>query len=313
MAIPDYQALMLPLLRSCSDGKNHLAVDLIRHMAEEFGLSEEERRQLLPSGRQTVIANRTHWALTYMVHAGLLERPQRGQVRITARGRELFSRGLERIDLGVLASFPEFRAFRARSAGLDEGPWGEHEALAARNRAHGAAQTPEDRIRAAQSELDAALRAELLERIRKSDPRFFERLVVQLLVKMGYGSDLGGSALAIGGSGDGGIDGLIDQDPLGLDRVYIQAKRYAADNPVATAAILQFSGALAQKSASKGVFITTSRFTEDARTIAARLPQRIVLIDGDELGRLMIRHDVGVRIVETFHIKRIDEDFFIEE
>jgi restriction system protein len=173
--------------------------------------------------------------------------------------------------------------------------------------------TPEERLRSAAAELEATLRSELLERLRNMPPAFFERAVVQLLVAMGYGSDRGGTAAAIGRSGDGGLDGMIDQDPLGLDRVYVQAKRYAADNPVDSPAILQFSGALAQRGATRGVFITTSRFTEDARATAARLPQRIVLIDGDELARLMIHHDVGVRIAETLHVKRIDEDFFLDE
>lgn len=161
--------------------------------------------------------------------------------------------------------------------------------------------------------MERSLRAELLHRIRNVEPKFFENLVVDLLVGMGYGSELGGRAEAIGRSGDGGIDGMIDQDPLGLDRVYVQAKRYAEDNPVGAPAILQFSGALAQRGATRGVFITTSRFTDEARATAARLPQRIVLIDGEELARLLIRHDVGVRIAESFHIKKIDEDYFLEE
>ena len=173
--------------------------------------------------------------------------------------------------------------------------------------------TPEERLRSAAAELEATRRSELLARLRDMPPALFERAVVRLLPAMGYGSDLAGTAAAIGRSGDGGLDGMIDQDPLGLDRVYVQAKRYAADNPVGSPAILQFSGALAQRGAARGVFITTSRFTDDARATAARLPQRIVLIDGEELARLMIRHDVGVRIAETVHVKRIDEDFFLEE
>jgi restriction system protein len=234
MTIPDYETLMLPVLRACADGQEHRTADLGGQMADLFHLSEEERAALLPSGTQSVIANRTHW-------------------------------------------------------------------------------TPEERLRSAAAELEATLRSELLERLRDMPPAFFERAVVQLLVAMGYGSDRGGTAAAIGRSGDGGVDGMIDQDPLGLDRVYVQAKRYAADNPVGSPAILQFSGALAQRGAARGVFITTSRFTEDARATAARLPQRIVLIDGEELARLVIRHDVGVRIAETVPVERVDADFFSEE
>jgi restriction system protein len=313
MTIPDYETLMLPVLRACADGQEQRTADLGRQMAELFQLSEEERAALLPSGTQTVIASRTHWAITYMAQAGLLERTRRGFVRLTDRGRELLARAPERIDNSLLAQFPEFVAFKGRSRGAGRGDGSPAPTDPRPTVVVEAAQTPEERLRSAATELDTVLRRELLDRLRATQPDFFERAVVQLLVAMGYGSDRGGTAAAIGRSGDGGIDGMIDQDPLGLDRVYVQAKRYAADNPVSSPAILQFSGALAQRGATRGVFITTSRFTEDARATAARLPQRIVLIDGEELARLMIRHDVGVRIAETLHLKRIDEDFFLEE
>lgn len=312
MPIPDYQTLMLPVLRACADGREHATAELGSEMAELFQLTEAERAELLPSGRQTVIASRTHWAITYMARAGLLQRSRRGFVRLTERGREVLARAPERIDNNFLMQFPEFVAFKLRSRG-DE-PTTEDASASGRtpHEVPTVEQTPEERIRSAAGELEAALRGELLDRLRRTEPAFFERAVVQLLVAMGYGSERGGTAAAIGGSGDGGIDGLIDQDPLGLDRVYVQAKRYAADNPVSSPAILQFSGALAQRGATRGVFITTSRFTDDALRTAERLPQRIVLIDGDRLAQLMIRHDVGVRIAETLHIKRIDEDFFLE-
>jgi restriction system protein len=312
MTIPDYETLMLPVLQACGDGREHRTPDLVGQMADLFRLSEDERAALLPSGRQAVIANRTHWAITYMAQAGLLERTRRGFVRLTDRGREVLARAPGRLDDDFLMQFPEFLAFRRRSRGAGRGE-GIPTSTEPRATLAEVGQTPEERLRSAAAELEAALRAELLDRIRKLPPDFFERAVVQLLVAMGYGSDLGGTAAAIGRSGDGGLDGMIDQDPLGLDRVYVQAKRYAADNPVGSPAILQFSGALAQRGATRGVFITTSRFTEDARATAARLPQRIVLVDGEELARLMIRHDVGVRIAETVHVKRIDEDFFLEE
>jgi restriction system protein len=264
MTIPDYQTLMLPVLRACADGQEHATAELGKEMAELFQLSDVERTQLLPSGTQTVIASRTHWAITYMAQAGLLRRSRRGFVRLTERGREVLGSAPERIDNDFLMQFPEFVAFRLRSRHERPAEDTAEPTSAPCNAVSGPEQTPEERIRAAAAELEAALRSELLERLRRTEPAFFERAVVQLLVAMGYGSERGGTAAAIGGSGDGGIDGLIDQDPLGLDRVYVQAKRYAADNPVSSPAILQFSGALAQRGATRGVFITTSRFTDDA-------------------------------------------------
>ncbi len=313
MTIPDYQTLMLPVLRACSDGREQSTAELRKEMAELFQLTEAERVELLPSGRQTVIANRTHWAITCMAHAGLLQHSRRGFVRLTERGREVLARAPERIDNNFLVQFPEFVAFKLRSRG--DKPMTEDAPASGRtpHEVPTLEQTLEERIRSAAGELEAALRGELLDRLRRMPPSAFERLVVQLLVAMGYGSELGGIAEAVGGSGDGGIDGLVDQDPLGLDRVYVQAKRYAADNPAGTSKILEFAGGLSQRHAAKGVLLTTSRFTDDARRTAERLPQRIVLIDGDRLAALMIRHDVGVRIAETLHIKRIDEDFFLEE
>lgn len=312
MPIPDYQTLMLPVLRACGDGREHRTADLVRSMADEFGLSEEERRLTIPSGGATVIANRTHWAVTYMAQAGLLERPRRGFVRITNRGKELLASRPDRVDNNILNNYEEFVKFRER-ARWSPSHGGNGSTSASLPPSGVTGESPEERIRVAALELEGSLRSDLLRRIRGAEPRFFERVVVDLLVRMGYGSELGGRAEAIGRSGDGGIDGMIDQDPLGLDRVYVQAKRYAEDNAVGAPAILQFSGALAQRGATRGVFITTSRFTDEARATAARLPQRIVLIDGEELARLLIRHDVGVRIAESFHIKKIDEDFFLEE
>lgn len=304
MPIPDYQSLMLPVLQACADGQEHRVAELADRMADRFDLSPEERARLRPSGGQPVIVNRSHWAIFYMVKAGLLERPRRASVRITDRGRTVLAQDPTRIDNAFLCQFEEFREFRAGSGRTDRPPQLQE--------SEPAAETPEERILAARAEIEAELKEQLLRRVREGSPRFFEMLVVQLLVAMGYGNTLGGIAAAVGGSGDGGIDGLVDQDPLGLDRVYLQAKRYAADNPVGPAKILEFAGALSQRHATKGVFITTSSFTEAALETVQRLPHRIVLIDGDRLAQLMIRHDVGVRIAETLHIKKIDEDFFLE-
>jgi restriction system protein len=275
-------------------------------MADRFGLSGEERERLLPSGRQTLIGNRTHWAITYLAKTDLLERTRRGFVRITERGRATLSERPVRIDLKYLSRFPEFGAFHARRNTQANGD----EPVLELVEKKGA--TPDELIRSAHAQIDAALREELVSRILTSPPAFFERLIVRLLVAMGFGGQYGASAEAIGRAGDGGLDGVIDQDALGLDRVYLQAKRYARDNAVGPNAIRDFFGSLDIAKAAKGVFITTSTFTRSARETAERLGKRIVLIDGEQLAALMIRYDVGVRIEETFHIKKVDEDFFLE-
>lgn len=307
MAIPDFQSLMLPVLEALGDGREHPTKDLVQLMADRFRLSAEERQQLLPSGRQTVIANRTHWAVTYLAKTGLVARPRRGWARIGERGRQVLAERPERIDLKYLERFPELDEFRTprRSgspldvdASISLGP---------------ANRTPDEVIQEAHAAIEAALKAELLERILGKEPAFFERLVVKLLVAMGYGGENVGSAAAIGRSGDGGLDGVIDQDALGLDRVYIQAKRLERGTAVGPNAIRDFFGSLDIAKAAKGVFITTSSFSKQAVETADRLGKRIVLIDGERLAALMIRHDVGVRIAQTVHVKKIDEDFFLEE
>lgn len=207
----------------------------------------------------------------------------------------------------MLCEFPEFRDWWKGSSSQTRPSLASQDETAVETR------TPLERIQGAHAELEEALRGELLDRLRRGPPQFFERAVVALLVAMGYGHEQGGSAQVVGGTGDGGIDGLVDQDPLGLDRVYVQAKRYGPGNVVGSPQIREFAGALSQAHAAKGVYITTSSFTSDAKTTSERLPQRIVLIDGERLAALMIRHDIGVRIAETFHVKRIDEDFFLEE
>jgi restriction system protein len=276
-------------------------------MEEQFQLTAEERAALLPSGRQSIIANRTHWAITYLAKTGLLERTRRGFVRITDRGRTVLQERPARVDLDFLTRYPELDAFRsARRNGVELLDGHPPELL------RSSEATPDELIRSAYANIDAALRELLLSRILRSPPAFFERLIVRLLVAMGFGGQVDGTAEALGRSGDDGVDGVIDQDALGLDRVYLQAKRYAPSNPVGPSAIRDFFGSLDIAKASKGVFITTSSFSRSAQETAARLGKRIVLIDGDQLAALMIRYDVGVRIEETFHIKKIDEDFFLE-
>jgi restriction system protein len=306
VTVPGFQDLMLPVLLAVADGREARTGDLVSVMAERFGLSGEERERLLPSGRQTLIGNRTHWAITYLAKTDLLERTRRGFVRITERGRATLGERPVRIDLKYLSRFPEFGAFHARRNAQANGDEPALELVEKKGA------TPDELIRSAHAQIDAALREELVSRILTSPAAFFERLIVRLLVAMGFGGQYGASAEAIGRAGDGGLDGVIDQDALGLDRVYLQAKRYARDNAVGPNAIRDFFGSLDIAKAAKGVFTTTSTFTRSARETAERLGKRIVLIDGEQLAALMIRYDVGVRIEETFHIKKVDEDFFLE-
>ncbi len=293
---------MRPVLVEASKAPEVRTSDLVDRMSEQFRLSDEEKVQLLPSGKQAVIANRTHWAIAYLSKTKLLERVRRAHYAITDRGRQAVADSPDRIDLKYLARFPELAEFRG-----GRGQGGNETAVAKTDA------TPDEVIRATFEEIDANLRAQLIDRILRGKPDFFERLVVRLLVAMGFGGQHGLVAEAIGRSGDGGIDGVIDQDALGLDRVYVQAKRYVADNTVGSGAIQAFFGSLDAVKAGKGVFLTTSSFTKGAREMAERLSRRIVLVDGEMLTSLMIRYDVGVRIEETYHLKKIDEDFFLDE
>ncbi|MCR5220918.1 MAG: restriction endonuclease [bacterium] len=303
MAIPNYEALMLPLLRLAAQREIKNA-DACEKLADEFGLSEEEREQLLPSGRrQTIISNRVIWAKIHLAKAGLLERSQHGAYRITERGRGILKENPAQIDNQYLKRFPEFVEYlqaRVRKIVIppktpDEGTF---------------PKTPDEIIHAAHAELENALAQELLSRILEQTPAFFERLVVQLLVAMGYGGSLAEAGLVLGKSGDHGVDGVIYQDALGLDRIYVQAKRYAAGNTVGSPEIHNFFGSLDRFKAAKGLFVTTSTFTNDARETAKLLSKRIVLIDGEQLVRLMIRYGVGCRVEDTLYLKKIDEDFF---
>ena len=296
---------MLPVLRSAMSGPIAIS-DVVEKLASDFGLTEEERKKLLPSGKQTVIANRVHWARSYLKQAALVENIQRGIFSLTNRGREVLKSDIDRIDNHFLEQFPEFQAFKERArasqqkdSGIDPIPSGESEI-----------DSPEDMLRRAHRRTVDELKAELIERVQSSPPDFFERLIVLLLTKMGYGGSIENAGRAIGRSGDGGIDGLIDQDTLGLDRVYVQAKRYATGNNIGPGAIRDFFGALDRERAAKGVFVTTSDFTKDARETAAHLSKRIVLIDGLGLADLMVRFNVGCQIEETFQLQGIDEDFF---
>jgi restriction system protein len=305
MPIPDYQTFMLPLLRLAGDGHEHFFRDAVSSLSDQFGLSDEERSARLASGQQTVVANRVGWARTYMKKAGLLESTRRGYFRITDRGSEILRENPERIDERFLDRFPEFSEFkRARSS---DGPSGnESEPLPLPDR------TPEEEIDDAYQRIRSTLAAELLSSIRATTPERFERLVVDLLVKMGYGGTRRDAGEAIGRSGDGGIDGIIKEDRLGLDAIYIQAKRWADGNGVGRPEIQKFAGALQGHRARKGVFITTSHFSREAADYVTRIDSKIVLIDGETLAQLMIDYGLGVASVASYEIKKIDSDYFVD-
>ena len=316
MPIPDYETLMLPVLRSVAAGPKVLR-DIVREMEDLFRLTPEERTQELPSGRgMSLFYNRVAWAKTYLKQAGLVQQPSRGVVEITDRGRALLAENLERIDNRVLERFPEFRAFRERSRvltveGEASSPLPTGETGAAKPLI--ATATAEERLDLAAAELDTALRDEILTRLRNSPPRFFERVVLDVLKALGYGAGSGGRSEVVGGPGDGGIDGIIEEDRLGLDRIYVQAKRYG-DTSVGAPIIQAFIGALQMRGATKGVLITTGTFTRQAEEAARTIPSlRIVLIDGERLADLMIRHSVGVRTKRTIEIKDVDLDYFEPE
>jgi len=301
MPIPDYQECMLPLLKLASDGKDHRIRDAIQAIADKFDLSEEERRELLPSGGTLVIASRVSWARTYLKKAGLLEDPKRGCFRITDRGLSILKSKPPSIDSKFLRQFAEFQSFQ-KPDNSDTGD--ESESFEKTD------QTPEEMIATGYKQIRSSLSGDLIEQLRSSTPAFFEKLVVQLLVAMGYGGNFEEAATVLGKSGDEGIDGIINEDKLGLDVIYIQAKRWG--QPVGRPEIQKFAGALLGKKAKKGVFITTSSFSNEARSYASNIESRIILIDGARLTELMIQHDIGVSTYATYELKRVDTDFFIE-
>jgi restriction system protein len=306
MAIPTYETIMLPLLSELADGETRTFGELVPVLESHFLLTESERTEMLPSGRITTFRSRMHWAATYMVHACLLERPQRGRLRLTERGRAVLAGHPAEIDNDFLNQFPEFVEWRAKSGVKPP-------TLAPSNKAAGVGPgelTPEEILESSYQTLRLQLADELLEKLKNSSPAFFEQVVVDLLVAMGYGGSRPGVAQAIGKSGDGGIDGVIKEDKLGLDVVYIQAKRW--QGTVGRPEIQKFAGSLMGMKATKGVFITTGSFSKDAELFARSINQRIVLIDGEELAGYLIDHDVGVTSAATYVVKRIDNDYFDE-
>jgi restriction system protein len=306
LATPFFQSLMLHVLEAAATGEVKVG-EVVERLAAKLRLSSEDRDALLPSGKQTVFANRTHWAKTYLTQAGLLERTGRGRFRITSAGQQVLAQNPKEIDIEFLKQFPSFREFQSRTRQSKS----DIETLDAENSMEEqSALAPDETMRAAQQQLEAALASDLLARVIAAPPEFFERAVIKLLLAMGYGGSAAEAARALGRSGDGGVDGVIDQDALGLDRVYVQAKRYALDNAVGAGAIRDFFGSLDRFKATKGLFVTTSSFTTAARETSEYLSKRLVLIDGVLLSKLMIRYEVGCRVEETLFIKRLDEEFF---
>lgn len=313
MAVPDYQSLMQPLLkRVASAGKPVGILEVAPLIAEDLGLNEAQLAERLPSGRQGTFHNRLHWAKQYMTRAGLFESTKRGQFQITAKGRALLAKALPVINNDVLNQYPAFVAWRLGTPGEIDTADVSVNASSPTPPPAVAATTPEERIEAARRELEASLKADILDRVREITPGDFEALIIFLLVRMGYGQGREEMAQALGGSGDGGVDGVVHQDPLGLDRVYIQAKRYKEGNTVGPDAINSFIGALNIKRANKGLFVTASSFTKQARDHAERSTTHVVLIDGERLAELMVRHSVGVVVRDVVEIKAIDEGFFGE-
>ena len=300
MPIPDYQTIMLPLLKSASDGKEHSVREATLVLANSFNLTEEEKNELLPSGKQTTFNNRIGWARTYLSKAGLLKSTKRGFYQITDSGVSAIANNPQRIDLECLKQYQEFTEFmniKSENIIISEKPQADL--------------TPEESLEASYQTLRNELASELLQIIKKCSPAFFERLVVDMLVSMGYGGSRKEAGQALGKSGDEGIDGVIREDKLGLDTIYLQAKRW--DGVVGRPEIQKFAGALQGQRANKGVFITTSSFTKEATAYVSNIGSKIILIDGQQLTEFMMDYNVGITPISSYEIKKIDSDYFIEE
>lgn len=306
MSIPDFQTIMLPLLQILNDGKEHARREIIDSLSEGFGLTDAERKEMLSSGRQSVFDNRVAWSLTHLKMAKLLENTQRGVVRITSRGQEILKNPPPRITKQILMQFSEYaekRNFYLSKIRDKKEPDTNHD--------QDDAITPEEQIENAYEHLRGNLIAEIITQLKESSPIFFEKVVVEVLVAMGYGGSRKDAGEAVGMSGDEGIDGIIKEDRLGLDIIYIQAKKW--ENTISRPEIQKFAGALQGKRARKGIFITTSDFSKSAQEYASSIENKIILIDGNHLAQLMIDYNVGVAAAATYELKRIDYDYFEEK
>ena len=299
MAVPDFQSIMLPLLKITGDKEEHKLSEVTERLAQEFSLTEEDRKELLPSGLQGKFDNRVGWARTYLTKAGLLEKVERGTFRITKRGLKVLSENPDYINIKFLKQYKELREF----IGLEPGPDnGEND---------GSKKTPEEVLAENYQKLRNDLAKELLTQIKSMSPKFFENLVIDLLVGLGYGGSRRDAAQAVGKTKDGGVDGVIKEDSLGLDVLYVQAKRW--EGTVGSPVVQSFAGSLDKMYSKKGVFITTSTFSKDAIKFVEAIEKKIILIDGQQLVNLMIDHNIGVTESQQYSIKKIDMDFFTEE
>jgi len=306
MAIPDFQNLMLPLLQFAGLKNDEISTsDAVETLAQELGLTDAEIKEMLPSGIQSTFVNRIGWASTYLKKAALLETTRRGYYKITPRGNELLAQKPKIINIKLLSQYPVFNEFRQAKGIRSTEKFTETREISL------SISTPLEALETAYENMRSELSEQLLIKLKKVSPSFFERIVIELLVKMGYGGSRADAGKAIGKSSDGGIDGIIKEDKLGLDVVYIQAKRWD-NNSVGRPDVMQFAGALQGQRANKGIFITTSRFTEEARNYVSQIGSKIVLIDGEQLTNLMIEHDVGVSTISSYQVKKIDSDYFDE-
>jgi len=304
MPIPDYQTIMLPLLVLLADRAEHKKQEAVDTLAKYFKLTDAELLELLPSCLQPIFGNRVGWAMTYLKKAGLIEAPRRAVCKITERGIETLKQSPKEINVKFLSQFPEFLEFKGFSR-KDTSNRVEEDVELKEGR------TPQELLEYGYEKIRQDLSDEILKRVKECSANFFEKLVVALLISMGYGGSRSDLGRAVGRSGDEGIDGVIKQDQLGLDVIYIQAKKW--DNPVSRPEIQKFVGALEGQKANKGVFITTSTYTNEAKEFASKVSSKVILIDGKELVRLLIDHDIGVSTTDTYKIKRIDSDYFAEE
>ncbi|NWE18556.1 restriction endonuclease [Pseudomonas sp. P7548] len=303
MAIPDFQSVMRPVLSTVQDGMPLPLRELRERIADQFQLSEDERKEHLPSGNQTVINNRVGWARTYLNKAGLLTIPAKGMVQITARGLDALSNGPERISVSWLKQFPEFADFHTAKPQTGDIP--------AALEIAASETTPDEQLADAHQTLGQALAEDLLSLVRAASPAFFEQLVVDLMISMGNGGSRKEAGRATQQTNDGGIDGIIKEDKLGLDVIYLQAKRWV--NTVHRPEIDKFIGALTRQRARKGVFITTSDFSNGAREAAMNLDIKVVLIDGEDLARLMVENNLGCNVKQIYEVKQLDNDYFVED
>ena len=309
MSVPDFQSFMLPLLKRCVDGGEHPLAFSLAQLAGDLAISQEDTKAKLPSGTQTRYQNRIYWAAIYLHRAGCLERVRRGVFKITVRGQKILADKPEKVTIKLLNQFPEFKVFHQGKAAP---PATEPKAGVSTGTDTDDTQTPEETLESSYQALQYSLANEILDAVRKMTPGAFEQLVVTLLVAMGYGGSLQDAGKAVGKAGDEGIDGMIKEDKLGLDTVYIQAKKWLG-TIVGRPVVQAFAGSLEGHRARKGVMITTSTFSQEAKDYVQKIEKKIVLIDGKQLAQLMIEHDVGVTVTKVYPLKKLDQDFFEAE